>query len=181
MIESGFLPVADGEGTKANPYRLVREGLEAAWANRPQQRVRSARTERGRDAKARAREYRTGGPPLNADLSGDVLPDLDGLPPRPKGIPALEDERAWVEYEKRYKLRMENLTEARLLVYKADYDKANMMVHAQVRQRIERIPHLLRTKIPSLDLHIFDTLELLIREAMEGIADHGYGCDSDDN
>lgn len=174
MIKSGCLPIADGEGTKESPYKLVREGLEAAWANRRQQRVRSASTEKGREAKAKAREYRTGGPPLNANLSGDVLPDLDGLPPQPRGIPTLEDERAWVEYEKRYKLRMENLTEAKLLVYKADYDKSNMMVHAQVKQRIERIPHLLRTRIPGLDYHIFETVELLVREAMEGIANHNY-------
>jgi hypothetical protein len=176
LIRENVLPVASGCGTKAQPWRLYREGLKEAFANRPQRIVSPARTEKGRAARHQSREVRGSGPPSVEELQGDGLPDIDGLPARPQGTPKLEDERAWVEYERRYKLRMESLTEAKKLVYREDYDTANKLVLSQLRQRAERIAPLLRTRIPGLPIEIFEEVERLVREMLEGIADHDYSA-----
>jgi len=173
-IKSGHLKIAEGSGTQDQPYRLVREGLEEAWANRPLKMVRTARTEKGRAEKERARAIREGSPPVLDELAADELPSVDGLPKAPRGKPNLEDEKAWVEYERRYKLKLENMKEEGLLVYREDYDRANMAVLAQLKLRVERIAPLLRVRMPGLDITIFEEVERLTREALEGVASPDY-------
>jgi hypothetical protein len=176
LIRENVLPVASGCGTKAQPWRLYREGLREAFANRPQRIVSPARTERGRAARQQSREVRGGGPPPVEELQGDRLPDLDEMPEIPKETPNLEEQRAWVEFEKRYKLRMESLMEAKKLVYREDHDTANKLVLSQLKQRAERIAPLLRTRIPGLPIEIFEEVERLVREMLEGIADNDYSA-----
>lgn len=176
LIRENVLPVASGCGTKAQPWRLYREGLREAFANRPQRIVSPARTEKGRAARQQSREARGGGPPPVEELQGDGLPDIDGLPARPQGTPKLEDERAWVEFEKRYNLRMDSLAKAKKLVYREDYDAANSLVRSQLKQRAERIAPLLRTRIPGLSIEIFEEVERLVSEMLEGVADNDYSA-----
>jgi hypothetical protein len=61
-----------------------------------------------------------------------------------------------------------------VLVYREDYDRANMAVLAQLKLRVERIAPLLRVRMPGLDITIFEEVERLTREALEGVASHDY-------
>jgi hypothetical protein len=49
-----------------------------------------------------------------------------------------------------------------------------MAVLAQLKLRVERIAPLLRVRMPGLDITIFEEVERLTREALEGVASHDY-------
>jgi hypothetical protein len=174
LIQDKVLPVASGCGTKDQPWRLYRDGLEEAFANRPQRIVSPPRTEKGRAARQKLRQASSEELPQPEELEGDDLPSSAGLPRIPRNTPNLEEERAWVEWEKRYQLRMKSLIEEKKLVYREDYDAANMLVRSQLKQRAERIAPLLRTRIPELPAEIFEEVERLVREMLEAVADNDY-------
>jgi hypothetical protein len=99
--------------------------------------------------------------------SPDQVSQIKGVPPLAvsKGIKAaIEAQLAQLELQKAQEV----------LVYRDDYDRANMAVLAQLKQRVERIAPLLRTRVPMLDITIFEEVERLAREALESVANYDY-------
>jgi len=99
--------------------------------------------------------------------SPDQVSQIKGVPPLAvsKGIKAaIEAQLAQLELQKAQEV----------LVYRDDYDRANMAALAQLKQRVERIAPLLRTRVPMLDITIFEEVERLAREALESVANYDY-------
>lgn len=134
---------------------LLREGLEEAWANRPRRRIQAPTSEAGRaGARARqesaARRPRAAKRPPPADWPEPPGEDSPGLPGIPRGTPNLEEERAWVEFEKRYKSRRDNMKEDGLLIYKTDATQAIGAVLAELLNRAHGCARQVRLQLPHI-------------------------------
>ena len=151
------------------------------------QAIRSRQVAGGEGEQARPRQRRTStgerrpggdappGDPREAGWDDGLLSDGGlGLPAMPQGTPNLEDQKAWTEFEKRYKIRMENMKEAGLLVYREDYDAAYRAVIAQIKTRVERIGKLLQVRKPMIGMDVVEAVEELAREALEAVADYDF-------
>jgi len=204
LIDSGYLPSIEAERGQQVVKRLYLDGLEELWANRPRSEIHPPRTAEGRAARARAQAIRSGkaaggegaeerprrsrtstgerqgaerppGDPREAAWDDGLLSNGGlGLPGIPTTTPNLEDQNAWTEFEKRYKIRMENMKEAGLLVYREDYDAAYRAVIAQIKTRVERIGKLLKVRKPMIGMDVVEAVEELAREALEAVADYDF-------
>jgi hypothetical protein len=134
---------------------IVREGLEEAWENRPRRRIQAPTSEAGRaGAKARqesaARRPRAAKQPSPGDWPAPPGENGPGLPKIPHGMPSLEEERAWLEFEKRYEKRRENMKEDGLLIYKTDAKQAIGAVLAELLNRAHGCARQVRLQLPHI-------------------------------
>lgn len=160
---------------------------EGRAERRRSQAIRAGQAGAGEEAPVRPRRQRTSegvavqveerppGDPRDQGWDDGLLGNGGlGLPGLPTTTPNLEDQKAWTEFEKRYKIRMENMKEAGLLVYREDYDAAYRAVIAQIKSRVERIGKLLQVRKPTIGRDVIEAVEELSREALEAVADYDF-------
>ena len=160
---------------------IVREGLEEAWANRPRRRIQAPTSEAGRaGAKARqeavAHRPRAARRPPPEDWPEPPGENGAGLPRIPSGMPSLEEERAWLEFEKRYEKRRENMQRDGLLIYKTDATRAIGAVLAELLNRAHGCARQVRLQLP----HITGEDVVVIEKVFLAIFDEVSKLDFDD-
>ena len=160
-LDRGWFQIIDCEDGR----RLIkREGLEEAWANRPRQRVKPSKAPAAAPAAKPPAQRRTPtteeGEPLS--LETWELPEI----PAGGEAPRLEEQKGWREFTNRYRDQLALLKDAKLLVYKEDYDKAhNAAMQALIRQ-CELFPRIIGQRIPKITVEDIEEIEDIIREGL---------------
>lgn len=165
-------PPRSAEGRAARARAQAIRSRKVAGGEAAEEKPRRSRTNTGQ----RLQEGdRPPGDPLDPGWDDGLLGNGGlGLPKIPQTTPNLEDEKAWTEFEKRCKIRMNNMKEAGLLVYREDYDAAYRAVIAQIKGRVERMGKLLKVRKPMIGMDVVEVVEDLAREALEAVADYDF-------
>jgi hypothetical protein len=164
---------------EVNGNRMVfREGLEQAWEDRSRRRVQAPTSEAG---KARAKERRPP-PPERTEQDWPDPPGegADCLPRRPYKTPNLEEERAWKEWELKYKARRDNLVADRKLVYREDIKAAFSGVLAELLNRAHEVGLQIKLQMPQLtteEIYVIDKVVLSMFEEVSNLDYESLGRD----
>jgi hypothetical protein len=191
LLDSGHVQTVERGGKRC----VVREGLESSWNNRPRRRIMQPRKPKpgapgapapqpappspsqlpAEPRKAR-RATRTSATPPAADdgdpsiLGGYGFPEI----PRPGTVPNLEEQKAWTEFNKRYKTHLELFKDAKLLVFKEDYDKAQNAVIQEIIRQGDILPRIIQQRIPKLTVEDMEEIEDIVREMFSVVSDAEY-------
>ena len=172
-MEAGAIPTKDVTGKRM----IIREGLEEAWENRPRRLVRGPTSEAG---KARAKERRPPPPQTEQDWPDPPGEGADCLPRRPSKTPNLEEERAWKEWELKYKARRDNLIADGKLVHRDDIKAAFSGVLAELLNRAHEVGLQIKLQMPQLtteEVCIIDKVVLSIFEEVSNLDYENLGRD----
>ena len=156
---------------------VFREGLEQAWEDRARRRVQAPTSEAG---KARAKERRPPPPQAEQDWPDPPGEGADCLPRRPSKTPNLEEERAWKEWELKYKARRDNLIADGKLVHRDDIKAAFSGVLAELLNRAHEVGLQIKLQMPQLtteEVCIIDKVVLSIFEEVSNLDYENLGRD----
>ena len=111
-------------------------------------------------------------PPSAGDADPTILGGY-GFPEIPKAgtVPILEEQKAWTEFNKRYKTHLELFKDANLLVFKEDYDKAQNAVIQEIIRQGDILPRIIQQRIPKLTVEDMEEIEDIVREMFTVVSD----------
>ena len=186
LLDSGWI-----ESVKqAGRLWVVSDGLREKWENRPRRRVKQARPcsasvaatlaeptppadpTKPRPAPGRRATRTSATPPAAVDADPSVLGGY-GFPeiPRPGTVPNLEEQKAWTEFNKRYKTHLDLFKDAGLLVFREDYDKAQNAVIQEIIRQGDILPRIIQQRIPKLTVEDMEEIEDIVREMFAAVSD----------
>ena len=182
LMDSGAIKTVERGGKRC----VVRDGLEASWSNRPRRRIMQPRKPKPAPPPPPAeppapnpvpvrprRATRTSPtPPAAVDTDPSILGGY-GFPeiPRPGTVPNLEEQKAWTEFNKRYKTHLDLFKDAGLLVFKEDYDKAQNAVIQEIIRQGDILPRIIQQRIPKLTVEDMEEIEDIVREMFTVVSD----------
>ena len=187
LLDSGVVKTAERGGKRC----VVRAGLEDSWNNRPRRRIMQPRKPKPapappplldpappveppkpRPAPGRRATRTSATPPAAGDADPSILGGY-GFPeiPRPGTVPNLEEQKAWTEFNKRYKTHLDLFKDAGLLVFKEDYDKAQNAVIQEIIRQGDILPRIIQQRIPKLTVEDMEEIEDIVREMFTVVSD----------
>jgi len=182
LLDSGHVQTVERGGKRC----VVREGLESSWNNRPRRRIMQPRKPRpappqspssppAEPRKARRATRTSATPPAASNGDPSILGGY-GFPEIPKHgtVPNLEEQKAWTEFNKRYKTHLELFKDAKLLVFKEDYDKAQNAVIQEIIRQGDILPRIIQQRIPKLTVEDMEEIEDIVREMFSVVSDAEY-------
>jgi len=154
LRDSGYLPNEQQNGN----WVLARQGLEEAWANRPiKKTMQSLGQKSGRKPKSDQAQKKDQDPrPRDSDRRG--------------AVPDYNVERAWTEYEKNRRQKMENDITEGLLVFREDFETATAAIYAQALTLGHAAAKQIKLQIPDLTMEQMLIIEKIVLNVFEQVS-----------
>lgn len=154
-----------------NPLRVDADTLVEQYLSR----VAPSQTVNERPGKRRETPS-TGGPPSDPMADRPRSREQASGSPRERSgpTPDYNEERSWTEYERNRNLRLANLKEEKVLVYREDMEQAYAAVLGNMLARAYSVSKQIKLQIPHITMEEMGTIEKIVLDVFDQTAEDTY-------